>query len=148
MTVVAWDGKTLAADKAATAVGHSSTVTKVFRVPGGIVAFSGESTRCMELLHWFNGGRVVADFVKEVENSGTCGMFIDDFGKDFHYYNSPYPVAGEDKFCAMGHGRDYALAAMYLGFDAKTAVEVACALDNTCGKGVDTMVPENKWAKQ
>jgi hypothetical protein len=28
---------------------------------------------------------------------------------------------------------------MYLGFDAVKAVEVACALDNGCGNGIDAL---------
>jgi len=45
----------------------------------------------------------------------------------------------EDAFCAMGGGRDYALAAMFLGKSALEAVQVACALDITCGKGIDVL---------
>ena len=42
----------------------------------------------------------------------------------------------------MGHGRDFTLAAMHLGHDARTAVEVACALDAFCGCGIDTLTLE------
>jgi len=37
MTIIAWDGKMLAADKQSTCAGHPSTVTKIFRTPVGAV---------------------------------------------------------------------------------------------------------------
>jgi ATP-dependent protease HslVU (ClpYQ) peptidase subunit len=55
------------------------------------------------------------------------------------YGQGPYPLEIEDRFTAMGCGRDYALAAMYLGHDARRAVEVACAIDVNCGCGIDTL---------
>lgn len=57
----------------------------------------------------------------------------------FRYEKVPYPARVEDKFTATGCGRDYALAAMFLGHDARAAVEVACALDAHCGNGIDTL---------
>ncbi len=59
------------------------------------------------------------------------------------YLHSAYPELHEDKFNALGAGRDYALAAMYLGFDASRAVEVACALDVNCGNGIDVLTLED-----
>jgi hypothetical protein len=40
---------------------------------------------------------------------------------------------------AFGSGRDYAEAAMFLGCDAKRAVEVACQFQTDCGNGIDTL---------
>lgn len=39
MTIIAWDGKTLAADKRGTVAGMAYTVTKIHRLPDGLVAF-------------------------------------------------------------------------------------------------------------
>ena len=53
MTIIAWDGKTLAAGKASTNCGYRRTCTKIFRVPGGLVGFAGNGSRAMALLEWF-----------------------------------------------------------------------------------------------
>jgi hypothetical protein len=51
-----------------------------------------------------------------------------------------YPrTVTEDAHHAIGSGRDFAAAAMYLGKTAREAVEVAMALTGFCGHGVDTL---------
>lgn len=47
------------------------------------------------------------------------------YGNDAHMLAGPL----NDSFYAIGSGSDYALGAMQMGADAKTAVEVACKLD-------------------
>lgn len=140
MTVVCWDGKTLAADKKATNCGWANTVTKIHRVPGGIVGLSGDGDAARDLLEWFRAGRVPADYPKcqQSDNRGSA-FFIDESGQIWSYDKTVNACPYEQPFCAMGSGRDYALAAMYLGFDARRAVEVACALDNDCGNGIDAL---------
>ena len=143
MTVIAWDGKTLAADKQSTICGNPATVTKIYRVPGGMVAFSGSGSHAMELLTWFKAGRDPATYPRcrsADQEDGAGSLFISD-QREIHLYShvSPFCEVLEQRFYARGAGRDYALAAMHLGHDARTAVEVACALDNTCGRGIDTL---------
>lgn len=140
MTVIAWDGKTLAADRRSTHCGYASTATKIHRVPGGIVGFSGGGAHSSALLEWFKGGRQ-GEYPKAIdEEHGAGSTFITDAGVILAYaWHSQSPETIEDKFFARGAGRDYALAAMYLGHDARKAVEVACALEVSCGNGVDTL---------
>jgi len=64
---------------------------------------------------------------------------IDSEGRILLYGSGPNPELVEDKVYAGGCGRDYALAAMHLGHDARKAVEVACALDVHCGLGIDAL---------
>lgn len=143
MTCIAWDGKTLAADKAATNVGYMRRVTKIFRVPEGLVGFAGDGDYALEFLEWFNNGRVVADYPKSLADGAVGAIFIDQDKRCWGYTKVPYPQLCEDAFDALGSGRDYALAAMYLGKTAKEAVEVAIALDNGCGKGIDVLEIKN-----
>ncbi len=140
MTVIAWDGKTLAADKAGMNSGYRRTVTKIFRVPEGLVGFAGDGSRCLALLEWFKSGRDPAKYpeFQKTETAVGC-LFIDKECRSSGYLYTPYPELHTDPFDAIGAGRDYALAAMYLGHNARRAVEVACALDNTCGNGIDTL---------
>lgn len=138
MTIVAWDGKTLAADKQSTNVGYGHTITKIFRVPGGRVGFSGAASHSLALLQWFKDGRDPLTYPKHDDPAGA--LFLPDEGGAWGY-GGPYPEKYEDKFIAQGCGRDYALAAMYLGKSAREAVEVACALDVNCGCGIDVLEP-------
>lgn len=138
MTVIAWDGKTLAADKASTAAGFRSTVTKIHRVGHSLVALAGTESALMAALTWIRGDRNPADYPESMRTTDSLMWEINRYGL-WRYEGGPYPVCVEDRFLATGSGRDYALAAMYLGHDARRAVEVACALDITCGNGIDTL---------
>jgi len=140
MTVIAWDGKVLAADKQGTNFGCAYAVTKIHRVPGGLVAFSGSGSHAAALLKWFEAGRQVGAYPLGTEENGAGSMFITSDRKIFIYaYNGPHPEVIEEKFFARGAGRDYALAAMHLGKSAREAVEVACFFDTSCGKGIDAL---------
>jgi ATP-dependent protease HslVU (ClpYQ) peptidase subunit len=140
MTVIAWDGRTLAADKRSTIAGYPATATKIHRVPGGLVGFTGSAIHAAELLHWFRNGRDPADFPKRDEETGCGALFITDDRRILLFtHHSGFPELIESPFFARGAGGDYALAAMHLGHDARTAVEVACALDTSCGNGIDTL---------
>jgi ATP-dependent protease HslVU (ClpYQ) peptidase subunit len=140
MTVIAWDGKTLAADKQSTSCGYGSTVTKIYRVPGGLVGFTGNEGHAMALLAWFRDGRDPDKWPRKGGDDSAGAIFANHEGL-FVYSGEDGPNAcrREDRFAAWGAGRDYALAALHLGHDARRAVEVACALDTGCGNGIDTL---------
>lgn len=140
MTVIAWDGKTLAADKRATNCGMRYTVTKIFRVQDGLIAFSGGGSHAMELLQWFRTARDPHSYPRRDDDGGAGTIHIDLAGRIFVYASAgPYPELVESPFFARGSGRDYAMAAMHLGSDAQHAVEVACVFDVSCGDGIDTL---------
>lgn len=141
MTCIAFDGHTLAADKAATNAGFSNTVTKIYQVPKGLVGFAGNGDAAVQLLQWFREGMDAKAWPEcQKGDDRAHALFIDAGGRVFGYGSSPWPQRHENTLNAMGSGRDYALAAMYLGYNARRAVEVACALDNDCGCGIDTLM--------
>lgn len=145
MTIVCWDGKTLAADKLRTTVGLKSTATKIYRLSmGELVGFSGSEVHAMRLLKWFKdfrGGEFPAPIG---DDTGADALFIETSGDAWFYHSTcgGVGIKRDDPFLAMGAGRDYALAAMHLGFDARKAVEVACHFDAGCGNGIDTLTLE------
>lgn len=57
MTVIAWDGRTLAADKRVSFQGLSATATKIARVNGCLVAMCGDGTAAEQMLDWFGRER-------------------------------------------------------------------------------------------
>jgi hypothetical protein len=120
-------------------------VTKIFRVPDGLIGFAGSGWLAMEVLEWFRKGRPANQFPekqRDIEDNAGA-IFIDAQGRCWGLHRSPHLELHHDRFDAIGAGRDYALAAMYLGHDARKAVEVACALDSSCGNGIDTLTLED-----
>lgn len=145
MTCIAWDGKTMAADKLAICQDVMSTVTKIYRVPDGLVGFCGDTDVMGDMLQWFQAGRVAADFPKLAETqASTTALFVHNDGSVLIYTKNAYPIREAEKFYAIGSGRYYALAAMHLGKSAAVGVRTAIALTNTCGRGVDTLTLKGK----
>lgn len=141
MTVIAWDGKTLAADKRAVLAGfQGGTVTKIHRWPGGLCAFAGDLDIGMQMVAWLRGGARPEEFPKrQADENAASFLVVNADGTTVRYERAPIPLLFENVKQAMGSGRDYALAAMHLGCDARRAVEVACALDQNCGNGIDAI---------
>lgn len=140
MTVIAWDGRILAADKLADSAGLRRTVTKIRAIRGHLVATSGNSARGVEVVAWWEGGADPAHYPKFQEADDFVDLVvITPDNKILKYERSAHPIHFEDMQFAMGSGRDYAMAVMHLGFDARRAVEVASAYDTGCGGGVDVL---------
>lgn len=141
MTIICWDGFTLAADKRALCQGFTgATVTKIHRWSGGLCAFAGEFDIGMAMVQWLRAGAKPEEFPKrQADENAALFMVINLDGSVIRYERAPVPLVFENEYQAMGSGRDYALAAMHLGHDARRAVEVACALDSGCGNGIDAL---------
>lgn len=141
MTVIAWDGETLAADKRCCVGGLVRTVTKIHRVGDVLVGGSGDLAFVAQMVEWVRGGRKPEAYPADQRHKDDwqpC-IVIEADGTPAIYERTPHPIRYEDRFCAIGSGRDYAMAAMHLGKTAREAVEVACALDAGCGNGVDEL---------
>ncbi|MNL32940.1 hypothetical protein D3C87_1548240 [compost metagenome] len=142
MTVIAWDGKMMAADKRTTFGGLHGVTTKVHRLPdGGLLGCSGNAAQIAEIVHWFISGADPRKLPTAQLDPKECvsALVIRADGAVLHYENTAYPIQLENRSWAIGSGRDFAIAAMHLGRDARQAVVLACELDITCGNGVDVM---------
>lgn len=141
MSVIAWDGKTLAADKRASVHGLPVTVTKIFKVPQGIMGFCGNLSQGMELLNWFTDDKCNPDKYPTFQTLDEyCHVVLIRPKGIIHVYEkTPYPYIIEDEQYACGSGRDFALTAMHLGKNSHDAVLIACQFDINCGNGVDTL---------
>ena len=139
MTVIAWDGKTLAGDKRAVyGTYKGGVVTKIHRWEGGLCAIAGDMEQGVQLVSWLKEGAEPDEFPDLGEREGDF-LVIHNDGRIAYYQRSAEPLFFEDPIHALGSGKDYALAAMHLGKSAKEAVEFACELDAYCGNGVDTL---------
>ncbi|MGL4441444.1 MAG: hypothetical protein ACRCUE_19505 [Bosea sp. (in: a-proteobacteria)] len=141
MTVIAFDGRTLAADKRACVGGMARTVTKIHRVGPLLVGGSGESSFIANVIEWVRNGRDPATFpaTQKDKDDWQTVMVVEPDGSILIYERTPHPIRWEDKTGAIGSGRDYAMAALHLGKTAREAAEVACAFDCGCGNGIDTL---------
>lgn len=141
MTVIAFDGKAVAADRLAVQGGGiGRSVTKIERFGNCVLAVTGGWDIGMELRAWFKAGAVPSDFPSKArDGDATLIVFDPDTGHVRSYNSGPYDLPMLLARCAFGSGRDYAEAAMYLGCDAAKAVEVASHFQTDCGLGVDTI---------
>lgn len=141
MSVVAWDGKTLAADRRASYGNLILTTTKIFRVRDHLCGYTGEADAGSEVLEWFRSGASPSIFPprqRETDRFATLLVVAPD-GVVMKYERTPYPVRFEDRLIASGSGRDFALMAMRLGKTATEAVQLTMEFDCNCGNGVDAL---------
>lgn len=146
MTVIAWDGKTLAADRRATLGTLIREKRKVFRAHSpqwGIVlaAYAGDADAGEEVLEWFKNGAIPKDFppLQRDKDSWAGLLIVMPDGHLWKYERSPQPLEFPPQHFALGSGRDFALMAMHLGKTAAEAVELTSLFDSGCGNGVDTL---------
>lgn len=141
MTVIAWDGKTLAADKLMCNGSTRGITTKIFRHGGELLGVTGDLSVGMEMLAWFKAGAVPAEFPASNRDpqKGCSLVRITANGEVFKYESGPHPFECEGTFFAFGSGDLCALVAMECGLTAHDAVEMAAHFDTGCGSGVDTL---------
>jgi hypothetical protein len=159
MTVIAWDGKVLAADSLISSTDgfNGGKCKKLYRLKsGGMLGIAGDvDVRAVLLL---------LDSIKdgddlptraELEATKTDGQYllvlpdksvwdiVVEYSDDLKAYKAE---VSENKARAVtaGHGKDYAHAAMALGKSSVEAVKFACKHSLYCGGPVQTMKLEDK----
>ena len=142
MTVIAWDGKTLAADRMMHTQGYCVPYTKIRRIRGMLVGGAGNSAHVNEMLYWLEAGCDPDKFpdFQRVQDEFVDILCITKDGQIHHYNRGPIPMRIEAKHFAIGSGAEVAQTAMHLGCTAAEAVSTAIELaPNNCGLGVDTL---------
>lgn len=141
MTVIAWDGFTLAADRLANMNGLKASVSKLRRINGNLVGGAGDLSVLMALFHWYEQGadpKNLPDGQRDKDRWSSL-LIITPEKKIYKIEQDGYPFLINEPFFAIGTGRDFAIATMLLGFSARKAVQVASKYDAGCGLGVDTL---------
>lgn len=138
MTTIAWDGKTIAADKAFTNGNARGITTKMRRLPNGdILAWTGDQDSALMVVQWYEQG---ADPVKwpecQKDKEGWARLIVAHKGRIYYYGRQPVWTEVEGEFEAWGAGADFAKAALHCGKSAKEAVEIASLYDVGTGCGV------------
>jgi ATP-dependent protease HslVU (ClpYQ) peptidase subunit len=135
VTVLAWDGKFLAADRQATFGGTPVPATKIFRHNDELIGGSGNIQECIAFVEWYTSG---CPTPKPVFSEGF-GAYVIKNGQLWKYESLLVPFVMDMPFWAAGCGADYAMGAMAAGKSAAEAVEIACRFDTGCGLGVDIL---------
>jgi hypothetical protein len=131
MTVIAWDGTTLAVDSQMTTVNRRTFTDKLFKHKDEVLAITGNLDVCAALVAWYKGGNV--ESFPPMNEDNKSYLVVARKGEVEYYGETPYPVKINDRFFALGSGADFAISAMHCGKSAVEAVEIACLYDIHCG---------------
>lgn len=142
MTVIVWDGTTLAADKRGMTGGLTYRVTKIMRQGDTLIGISGHLGHGLAVADWLAGGRDPAKYPAVEGDDRSYVLVVHRDGLLERFEGSRYPIVVAERYHAIGGARDFAVAALYLGRNAHEAVAVACALSAECGDGIDTLTFE------
>lgn len=140
MTVIAWDGKILAADKQATYGDLIRKSTKIFDLGSDeYLALCGTIGNGLTLLDWYKQGAEIEKWPKELQNGDDwCQLIIASKNGVKYTDRQPYFQKLEDPFMAWGRGCEVAVGALAMGADAIKAVEIAIQFCEGCGCGIDS----------
>lgn len=143
MSVIAWDGKILAADRQGTFSNMRRTGRKIYKLENGnVIAFCGSISTSLLLLDWYKSGADKEKWPEEIQQGDKwCNIIVAEKGKCRFMDQQPFFLPVFDPFAAWGIGADFAIGAMEMGADAKTAVEIAIKWSEGCGCGVDWFEP-------
>ncbi len=154
MTVIAFDGFKLAADKQATEGGLRHITTKIKRIEKGrfkgyIMAGAGCTSQANHMMAWFEMGAEPEAFPKyqDTEDLSAQLLVISPDKEILRFDFNPLPCVFHDEIYAMGSGREVAMGALAMGADAVQAVEIASKLCSGCGMGVDVIELKKKRKK-
>lgn len=143
MTVIAWDGLTLAADRQNTVDGNKACrCTKLLRTADGrLIGAAGNAATCHAMTEWL---ALPADARGELpepqrhEDSSAHVLEVMPDGAVWRWEaHGAFPMGHGAAVC--GSGGPYAMAAMACGRTAAEAVEIACRFDQLSAGPVDAL---------
>jgi hypothetical protein len=139
MTTVAFDGKTLAADRR---MGGWLNVCKIFRLKDGRVAAGcGRNFDAIrEIITWLDAKSPTSKR-PEIEEADAPDLLLVSPKGVLQWMTWPYSHGMEvrEPFFAIGSGARYALGALAAGCSARRAVAIACRFDVHSGQGIDAV---------
>ncbi len=139
MTTIAWDGKTLAADRRVNFSGISDAqTTKIVKTDKGLCGAAGITSLCSAFKRWFEAGEEGEHPSLKVDNEISTAVIIRPDGRMFLYDSYGWSEIYA-KHYAMGSGWEIAIGAMKAGKTAEEAVLIAAKLDGNTGDEVDVL---------
>lgn len=149
MTVIAYDGKTLAVDRRCVAGDRFFPGTKFTLWKGHVFLYCGTRSAAEQVTRWAMSGRR-ANRWPACQSTDDFAVVV--FGKPdgtvARYERYPIELAELAQIVAYGTGAEAAMGAMHNGADAAAAVYAAARVSFTCGDGVDGFTYDSvakKW---
>lgn len=138
MTVIAFDGKSIATDRLADDNGIKYECAKIVKLDTGeILAFTGFLWHKELLTEWYINGCKPSDWPDFQKGSDWSTIVLAKGGLVKCFDQGHLPSLVLNKFYAWGSGAKFAMGAMAMGASAKEAVEITNQVSTTCGMGVD-----------
>ena len=142
MTVVVWDGKTLATDRMANDGSHKWESSKAWYASINqkpvIISGVGLLQHIVFLREWLKKGGKVEDYPRHILSQHHSPQLVLVKSDGLWVYEGvPVPVSRGFEPCAFGEGKDFAYGALAMGADAEKAVTIANEYSLQCGKGVE-----------
>ena len=143
MTIIVWDGKTLATDRAATdGAAQWQTVKAWFHGEGEsriILSGAGPVQAILEMRDWFKAGALHNEFPSVQLTPHFCHfVVVSPLVGLYRFEQGTIPIEHGYGPCAFGEGKDFAMGALFMEADAAEAVRAANAFSVHCGLGVAT----------
>lgn len=139
MSIIAYDGKFIAADKLMSNGDGKSTTQKLFKINNKLFyGFTGAVDSGLLMASWYKNGAKPKEFPEIQKTDNWSRLIVFKNSDIFYYEQTPFAIPCIDKFMAWGSGRDYAIGAMAMGATAVEAVKVAIEHCSSCGIGVDS----------
>ena len=141
MTTIAWDGRTVAADRqgCSSHMRLSGSYNKLMQVGDTVYAFTGTLPYMQAMVDWHRAGAKpdkLPKSLRDSDNGGGGDLIVFKDGRCFSY-TVEIPFADEQFApAAFGSGFSFAIGALLAGVSAWGAVEVASKLDCYSGGGV------------
>lgn len=149
MTSIAWDGKTLAADRGLIVGESVRSYKKVHQVNGhrgrfmlGLCGSTGFTDRVLE---YFNSPvdlnfPNIRDYSRESDLGHTCGLVINEAGEcRFLYCDGQFSEPMRDTWGVDGSGCVFLAGALAAGASAEQAIQLAIEHTTCAFLGVDTL---------
>lgn len=137
MTVIVWDGQTLATDGAASDDACMWEAEKAWRLDSGeVVSGAGQVQTILEMRHWYTNGADRKRFPMSQLGRNFCHFLVVRQGGLYRYEQGPLPIFHGRRKCAFGEGKDFAYGALGMGADAATAAKIAIRYSPFCGMDV------------
>lgn len=139
MTTIAWDGKTLAADRRVSygSISDAKT-TKIVKTKHGLCGTAGNTSLGSAFKRWFAQGEKGDPPPLEKNGEAATAFIIRSSGVRLHYDMYGWHEVDPGRF-AIGSGWELATGAMESGKSAVEAVQIAAKLDGCTSNEIDVL---------
>lgn len=138
MTVIVWDGHTLAVDRAAVRETTTHRAPKSWVSNNSVLAGTGTADEVRQLVEWYKNGANKLLFPKYLMFShNPPEMVTVDASLGLTRYSQMETVVHGFNACAFGDGADFAYGALACGASASKAALAACKFSTTCSPPID-----------